>query len=77
MPGNDDSGNVTFEERLARLDAIAAALESDLPLARALELFEEGVETLRAAATELGEAETRVERLVEQPDGSFVVEPRD
>jgi exodeoxyribonuclease VII small subunit len=70
---------MTFEERLARLEAIAAELEDrDLDLSRALSLFEEGVEQLRAAAEELSRAETRVQTLVERADGSFrLAEPRE
>jgi exodeoxyribonuclease VII small subunit len=68
---------VTFEERLLRLEQIAATLEnSDLDLARALALFEEGVEQLRAAADELSKAETRVQTLVERMDGTFEVKDR-
>lgn len=63
---------LTFEKRLARLEEIAAQLEShDLDLARALALFEEGVEQLRAAADELSAAETRVQMLIERADGTF------
>jgi len=63
---------MTFEQRLARLEQIAASLEnSDLELAQALALFEEGVEQLRAAADELAQAETRVQTLVERADGTF------
>jgi exodeoxyribonuclease VII small subunit len=70
---------MNFEQRLARLEAIAAELETtDLDLARALALFEEGVEQLRAAAGELSRAETRVQTLVERADGTFdLVEPRE
>jgi len=65
---------VTFEERLARLEAIAAELEGDgVDLARALALFEEGIEGLRAASKELSRAEAKVQRLVERADGSFDV----
>jgi len=65
---------VTFEERLIRLEEITAELESEgLPLARALTLFEEGIECLRQAADELSRAEARVQRLVERSDGSFDV----
>lgn len=68
---------MTFEARLARLEAIAEQLESgDLELARALELFEEGVEQLRAAAAELARAETRVQQLAERADGTFDVVDR-
>lgn len=62
----------SFEKRLARLEEIAAQLEArDLDLARALALFEEGVEQLRAAADELSAAETRVNTLIERADGTF------
>ena len=65
---------MTFEERLARLEAIAAELEGDrVDLARALALFEEGIEGLRAASKELSRAEAKVQRLVERADGSFDV----
>jgi exodeoxyribonuclease VII small subunit len=63
---------MTFEQRLARLEEIAAELEADgVELSRALALFEEGIECLRAAADELAAAETRMQRLVERTDGSF------
>lgn len=65
---------MTFEQRLARLEEIAAELESDgVELARALALFEEGIETLRAAAKELARADAKVQRLVERADGTFDV----
>jgi exodeoxyribonuclease VII small subunit len=63
-----------FEQRLTRLEAIAEELEGDgVDLARALKLFEEGIENLRAAAEELARAEARVQRLVERADGTFDV----
>ena len=62
---------MTFEKRLARLEAIAAELEGDVELARVLALFEEGIENLRAASEELSKAEARVQRLVERADGTF------
>jgi exodeoxyribonuclease VII small subunit len=70
---------MTFEKRLARLEKIAAELESDdVELARALALFEEGIETLRGAAEELAKADARVQRLVERANGTFdTVEPRE
>jgi len=69
---------MTFEERLKRLEAIAAELDAGgVELARALELFEEGVQCLRAAADELARAETSVQRLVERDDGTFDVVDRD
>jgi exodeoxyribonuclease VII small subunit len=63
---------MTFEDSMARLDAIVRELDSDtLDLDRALRLFEEGVEKLRAASAELSRAEAQVKLLVEKTDGSF------
>ena len=63
---------MTFEQRLARLEAIVGELEGeDVDLARALKLFEEGVECLRTASADLGQAEAQVRSLVERADGSF------
>ncbi len=65
---------MSFEEDLARLDAIARALEGDrLSLDEALKLFEEGIARLRTAATALEAAEGRVQQLVEQADGTLSV----
>jgi len=62
----------TFEQRLARLEEIAAELDGEqLELSRALQLFEEGIENLRAASEDVARAEARVQRLVERADGSF------
>jgi exodeoxyribonuclease VII small subunit len=69
------SAAMTFEQRLARLEQIADELQGDgVELSRALQLFEEGVENLRAAAKELSRAEARVERLIERVDGTFDVD---
>jgi exodeoxyribonuclease VII small subunit len=65
---------VTFEETLDRLHAIVADLEGDdLQLDRALALFEEGVERLRAATGELARVEARVQQLVETADGELAL----
>lgn len=68
---------MSFEKRLQRLEEIVEALENDdLELGRALELFQEGVESLRGAAAELAQVEAQVQRLMERPDGSFeLVDP--
>ena len=70
---------MTFEERLQRLETIAEELERvGVDLARALALFDEGIEHLRAAADDLANAEARVQRLVERADGTFdVVDTRE
>ena len=66
---------MTFEESLARLEAIVEELDgAGLDLDRALALFEEGVERLRAASAELARAEAQVKLLVERADGTFDLE---
>jgi exodeoxyribonuclease VII small subunit len=67
---------MTFEESLARLEAIVDALDGDdLALDDALRLFEEGVERLRTATALLATAEAQVKLLVEQADGALSLEP--
>ena len=68
---------MTFEQRLARLEAIVAQLEGEeVDLARALALFDEGVDLLRTASADLTTAEATVHRLVERADGTFDVADR-
>ena len=67
---------MTFEHSLARLEAIVEELDAhDLTLDQALQLFEEGVERLRAASALLATAEATVKVLVEQLDGVLTLEP--
>jgi len=55
----------SFEEKLAELESIVKALEEgDLPLERALELFERGMALSEQCRRQLEEAETRVEILL-------------
>ena len=64
-----DDQDRSLEGRLRRLEAIMTQLEADeVPLERALELFEEGVGHVRAAEKVLAETELRVEELL--ADGS-------
>ncbi|MEX2181640.1 MAG: exodeoxyribonuclease VII small subunit [Gemmatimonadaceae bacterium] len=63
---------MTFEQTLARLEEIAAALDrDDLPLEQALTLFEEGIVRLREATAALSDAEGKVKTLLEQAGGVF------
>jgi exodeoxyribonuclease VII small subunit len=65
---------MAFEDDLERIETIVAQLErEEMPLDRALALFEEGVERLRRAAAALGAAEGQVKRLVEQSDGGITL----
>jgi exodeoxyribonuclease VII small subunit len=57
----------SFEESLATLERVVGQLESgDLPLERALELFEEGVVLARRCQSQLEEAERKVELLLRE-----------
>ena len=63
---------MTFEQTLARLEQIAAALDrEDLPLEEALKLFEEGIARLREATASLADADGKVRTLIEQAEGLF------
>ena len=56
-----------FEESLQRLETIVADLEKgDVPLDRALELFDEGMKLSGSCRKELEEAEGKVEILLKQ-----------
>ena len=60
-----DEAPLSFETGLEQLEAIVKEMESaELPLERALELFERGVKLSGACRRQLEEAETRVEILM-------------
>ena len=59
----------SFEAGLQELESIVKQMESaDLPLDRALELFEKGTRLSETCRKQLEEAETRVEMLVRKGD---------
>jgi exodeoxyribonuclease VII small subunit len=63
---------MSYEKRVERLQEIVNDLDGDgLPLDRALQLFEEGIEILRLASDELTKAEGRVQLLIERAEGVF------
>ena len=62
----------SFEQHLDRLEEIAAQHDrSDVPLDKALALFEEGIKRLREASDTLATAEGRLKELVERADGTL------
>jgi exodeoxyribonuclease VII small subunit len=64
-----------FEECLQRLEQIVAELEKgDVPLEKALTLFEEGVQLSNSCRQELEQAEGKVEILLKQ-NGKMRAEP--
>jgi len=65
----------SFEASLEELEKVVKELEAgDLPLERALQLFERGVGLSDACRKQLEEAETRVEVLIRK-DGKLTAEP--
>ena len=67
LMNNNKEQEQSFESSLASLERIVAHLESgDLPLERALELFEEGVALARRCQSQLGDAERKVEMLLRE-----------
>ena len=71
-----ENNEMTFEEKLERLDQIVKLLEKgDAPLAESLGLFEEGTGLIRDCSKQLDEAEQKVVKLRKGPDGAPVEEP--
>ena len=66
----------TFEQQIARLEEIVAALEKgDAQLADSLKLFEEGTRLVGACEAQLAEAEQKVVKLMKGADGEPVELP--
>ena len=64
-----DEAPLSFEAGLQQLETIVKEMESgELPLERALELFERGMKLSDACRKQLEEAETRIEKLVRKGD---------
>ena len=65
----------SFEAGIAELETIVKEMESgELPLERALQLFEKGMQVSEACRKQLAEAETRVEVLLRRSQ-QVVAEP--
>ena len=66
-PAPPKDASLSFETGLQQLEAIIKEMESgELPLERALELFERGMKLSDACRKQLEEAETRVEVLMKR-----------
>ncbi|MDD4892299.1 MAG: exodeoxyribonuclease VII small subunit [Phycisphaerae bacterium] len=69
---------LTFEQALAELDAIVAAMEQgEVSLADALAQYERGVQLVKRCRVLLGEAEKRIELLGEDEKGKPTTTPLD
>ena len=70
-----EEGKPSFEASLQELEMIVKEMESgELPLERALELFERGTKLSDSCRKQLAEAETRVEILTKRA-GTVQAEP--
>jgi exodeoxyribonuclease VII small subunit len=68
----------SFEDAMARLDAIVAKLEEDkLPLDEMLSRYEEGIALARYCGDKLEAAEQKVRLIAQKADGSVTLEDFD
>ncbi len=76
VPVGAPAEDLSFEEALARLEAVVARLEKgDEPLETALELFEEGIRLSRLLTAKLEEAQARIDEVVADGAGGTVLRP--
>ena len=67
--------NMSFEQRMQRLEQIVRAMErGDVALDESLKLFQEGTDLVRSCAKLLDDAELQVKKVMTAPDGSPVME---
>ena len=67
---NDDTGELSFEDALARLEQVVRRLESgDVPLDESIDLYEQGERLRRHCQDRLDAAQARIERIVTDAEG--------
>lgn len=70
---DSEKGEISFEERINRLEEIVQALEDgEAPLEASLKLFEEGIELAQACQDQLETARERVQVLLETAENGKV-----
>ncbi len=68
----EETPKMSFEDALARLEAIVYQLESgSLPLEESIKQFEEGMRLSKICGDKLSDAENKIEQLVKRSDGSL------
>jgi exodeoxyribonuclease VII small subunit len=73
--GDED---LTFDDALDKLEELAGQLEAgDVPLEKALEVYESAVHLFAFCRKRLDGMEQRIEQLSETLDGTLTVEPAD
>lgn len=70
-----ETTETTFEENLEELEEVVATLEQgDLPLDKAINLFQRGMELTKLCGKRLGAAEEKIQKLVAEQE-KFKLEP--
>ncbi|MGC1479274.1 MAG: exodeoxyribonuclease VII small subunit [Chthoniobacterales bacterium] len=65
----------SLEDALKRLDALVEEMESgELQLETLIERFEEGIALTRSCQARLDQAETRIQTIIREADGSVKLE---
>ena len=78
MRANFDDDSLTFDAALTKLEGLADHLEKgDIPLEKALEVYEEAVRLFALCRGRLDGVEQRIEQLSEALDGTLRAEPVD
>ncbi|MCB1042020.1 MAG: exodeoxyribonuclease VII small subunit [Acidobacteria bacterium] len=66
----------SFEDKLKKLEGIVQQMDKeDVPLEKAMSLYEEGVVLRTELVKMLGEAEQKIEILAKQSDGTMAAGP--
>jgi exodeoxyribonuclease VII small subunit len=75
---SENNNNPTFEESLKKLEKIVGEMENgDVPLDKALNMYEEGINISQFCLKELEKAELKLKKLTKKLDGSFEIEEVD
>ncbi len=70
-----DSGKLTYEQSIERLEKIVARLENEAtPLSESLTLFQEGIQLAKRCEAELQSMEEKVQMLLQSDDGELSVQ---
>jgi exodeoxyribonuclease VII small subunit len=75
---SDNNNEKSFEESLEKLENIVTEMESgNVPLDKALSMYEEGINISQYCLKELDKAELKLKKLTKKLDGSFEIEEVD
>ena len=72
----EDLTKLSYEEALERLEVIVASMEGgELPLAKLIQHYEEGMRLRRVCLDKLAEAEVKISALEASLEGEFTSKP--